>query len=301
MTVECLDNRYSTTRRLARIAPSAAQSKVRENIGTRLSLQAGPKRVAEGGLRSRGFFKADATDSKSRPLISVITVVFNGVNHLERTILSVLDQTYDNVEYIVVDGGSTDGTLEIIRKYSDAIDYWVSEPDAGIYDAMNRGVTLASAPWLHFLNAGDLYFASDTLEKTAGSYLDGVFDFIYSDAIYVTKKGSGTREVLFKGDHNIPDINHQAAIYKKALHDSHGFYLVARGVTISDYLFFSLIKKQAFCKTDHVIAIYDATGVSSSRRGIEQKFIVDYLLNGMPKLKFVAYFLFYGWYRDIFK
>ena len=73
------------------------------------------------------------------PLISIITVVFNGAKHLEETILSILNQSYPNIEYIIIDGGSTDGTLDIIKKYENYIDYWISEPDNGIYDAMNRG------------------------------------------------------------------------------------------------------------------------------------------------------------------
>ena len=73
------------------------------------------------------------------PLITVVTVVFNDVQHIEDTILSVVNQTYPNIEYIIIDGGSTDGTIDIIKKYEERIAYWVSEPDKGIYDAMNKG------------------------------------------------------------------------------------------------------------------------------------------------------------------
>ncbi|MDJ0561528.1 MAG: glycosyltransferase, partial [Microcystis sp. M53599_WE4] len=91
------------------------------------------ERKGEGGLRSQGYFKqsydeaSGLSDNLPLPLVTIITVVFNGEKHLEQTIQSVINQTYDNVEYIVIDGGSTDGTVDIIRKYENQIDYWVSE------------------------------------------------------------------------------------------------------------------------------------------------------------------------------
>ena len=84
------------------------------------------------------------------PLITVVTVVFNDVQHIEETILSVVNQTYPNIEYIIIDGGSTDGTVDIIKKYEERIAYWVSEPDQGIYDAMNKGIQKATGEWINF-------------------------------------------------------------------------------------------------------------------------------------------------------
>src|SRR6218665_2201901 len=91
------------------------------------------------------------------PKISIVTPVFNRVEYLEQTILSVIDQGYPNLEYIVIDGGSTDGTLEIIKKYEDRIFYWTSEPDNGMYDAINKGFKKASGQIMAWINSDDLY------------------------------------------------------------------------------------------------------------------------------------------------
>ena len=90
------------------------------------------------------------------PLISIITVVFNEKELIEQTILSVINQTYSNIEFIIIDGGSTDGTIDVINKYRKNIAYWKSEPDKGIYDAMNKGIDAAKGDWLYFLGAGDI-------------------------------------------------------------------------------------------------------------------------------------------------
>lgn len=108
----------------------------------------------KGGKRTTGDTK---TGTAEAPLISVITVVFNGEAFLERTIKSVLGQDYPNVEYIVVDGASSDGTLDIIKNYEDRLDLWVSEPDKGIYDAMNKGLELCNGELIGMINADDHY------------------------------------------------------------------------------------------------------------------------------------------------
>ena len=93
------------------------------------------------------------------PLISVITVCYNAASLIEETILSVLSQDYQNLEYLIIDGASTDGTVDIIRKYAGRLKF-VSEPDRGIYDAMNKGLKMATGDWVNFMNAGD-YFANN--------------------------------------------------------------------------------------------------------------------------------------------
>lgn len=100
-----------------------------------------------------------------KPLISIITVVYNGAQFLEATIKSIINQDYENIEYIIIDGGSTDGTIDIIRKYDAHISKWSSKPDNGLYDAMNSGILLSSGEYLWFINAGDEIYDKSILSK----------------------------------------------------------------------------------------------------------------------------------------
>lgn len=101
--------------------------------------------------------------------ITVITVCYNTVETIEETILSVINQTYENIEYVIIDGGSMDGTVDVIKKYSDRISYWISEPDMGIYDAMNKGIKAATGDYINFMNAGDSFYENSVLESVACS------------------------------------------------------------------------------------------------------------------------------------
>lgn len=132
-------------------------------------------RQAEGGLRLEGKYKVSLED---KPLITVVTVVYNNESTLERCIRSVLGQIYDNLEYIIIDGGSTDGTMQIINEYKGAIDYFISEPDNGIYNAMNKGISLAKGEYVCLLNSDDFYsdeFISESVKKAKESNSDIVF------------------------------------------------------------------------------------------------------------------------------
>jgi len=124
--------------------------------------------ATEDDLRGRGEKKAA---SPERPLVSIVTVVFNGAKYLEQTILSVTNQNYENIEYVIVDGGSTDGTLHIIRKYEDRIDNWVSEPDRGISDAMYKGIGMSSGDIIGIIHSDDFYASETVLQRVAGVFI----------------------------------------------------------------------------------------------------------------------------------
>lgn len=120
--------------------------------------------------------------------LSIITIAFNCAFDLEATVKSVLNQTFRDFEYIVIDGGSKDGSLEVIKKYESAISKWVSEPDNGIYDAMNKGLKMATGEYVLFMNAGDTFYASDSLSKVSFSQNPDA-DIFYGEALSVDEEG----------------------------------------------------------------------------------------------------------------
>lgn len=139
--------------------------------------------------RSQDIAEKIMLSNENRPLVTVITPSWNSTAFLEQTILSVINQTYEKIEYIVIDGGSTDGTLEIIRKYENAIDYWVSEPDDGMYQAINKGMSRASGEIVAYLNSDDLYYP-DTISKVVDFFADNPSaDLVYGNLDFIDEKG----------------------------------------------------------------------------------------------------------------
>ena len=144
---------------------------------------------------------------------SIITINYNNKDGLEMTINSVLGQSFQDFEYIIIDGGSTDGSIDVIKKYKSRIDYWVSEPDKGVYNAMNKGIGKATGEYINFMNSGDAYHLPSALETIAEMHSEA--DIIIG-GYYETEKGVS---------HTIPPqnvtlltlmkytINHQATFY----------------------------------------------------------------------------------------
>jgi glycosyltransferase involved in cell wall biosynthesis len=119
------------------------------------------------------------------PKISIITVSFNSVNTIEDTIRSVISQDFNNIEYIIIDGGSTDGTVDIINSFSDYIYYFISEFDNGIYEAMNKGINVATGDIIGILNSDDFYPTTNVIDDVAKSFLKYYCDALYGDLVYV--------------------------------------------------------------------------------------------------------------------
>ena len=136
--------------------------------------------MRSGGRRTQGITNQF---QKNKPFITIVTVVRNGEKTLEQTILSIINQSYLNLEYIIIDGESTDSTLNIIQKYENKIDYWVSESDKGIYDAMNKGIDLMAGEWVNFMNAGDYFYNADTINKTSYYLKDTSKEIVCGNAL----------------------------------------------------------------------------------------------------------------------
>jgi len=191
--------------------------------------------------------------------VSIITVCYNAEMEIERTIQSVLSQTYDNFEYIIVDGNSKDKTISIINQYSGNINQIISEPDKGIYDAMNKGIKMANGEWVIMMNAGDVFASDDVLSRIFHNHIPENKEFIYSDS-YIK---NGNEWLVCPMDFDKGALNHQCVIYKKLLHDKIGYYIVTPQLIISDYLFFIQVPKEKVMKTATIIAKYEGGGASN--------------------------------------
>lgn len=152
--------------------------------------------------------------------ISVITVCYNAGKDLEKTIKSVISQSYKDIEYIIIDGGSTDETKDILKKYSDKISKIISEPDKGLYDAMNKGINLASGDYINFMNAGDIFSDDEVVEKIVNA-LEADTDVIYGNSIMVTPRGDKIIDKV-RDDISIlkkrPIYRHNSSFTRRTLH-----------------------------------------------------------------------------------
>lgn len=202
------------------------------------------------------------------PLVSIITVTKNNAFQLEKTINSVIVQTYKNIEYIIIDGKSSDCTDHIISKYFGYIDFWVSEKDTGIYHAMNKGIRAASGNWLLFLNAGDVLKSQYVIERLVGNHTDPKIVFIYGDHEVVKNKTSilkkaGKIKQLWKG----MQFSHQSVLIKREYAKNNQFCENER--IVGDYKFFYNAIVNNCVNTKYVpitVASISAGGVSDIHR-----------------------------------
>jgi len=207
--------------------------------------------------------------NKNNPKLSIITVCYNNRNGLQKTMQSVVNQTFTDYEYIIIDGGSTDGTVDLIKANEQYIDYWVSEKDNGIYNAMNKGIKVANGEYCYFLNSDDCIAAPNTLEKIFDKVKNNP-DIIYGNlAILKNEKLNSVAKysskiTLYSFYRFKNAIHHQASFIKKDLFEKYGYY-DEKIKLISDWVFFYQVIAQNSATTQYVnevFAIFTAGGAS---------------------------------------
>lgn len=202
------------------------------------------------------------------PTVTIITVVLNGEKNLENTILSVIQQSYSNIEYIIIDGRSRDKTINIIEKYKGFVDFWISEPDNGIYDAMNKGIVLASGDWINFMNSGDSFYSNNSVEEIFGSKDYEDVEVIYGDHLVgypsgrVRRVSAGSIDDLWKGS----QFCHQASFVRSEYHKARQFNPDLRLVADFDFFYKAWREGVTFKKIEIPLAICASGGVSDKRR-----------------------------------
>lgn len=205
--------------------------------------------------------------------LSIITINFNNHDGLQKTINSVIAQTWKDFEWIIIDGGSTDGSKNLIEQYDKYITYWISESDKGIYNAMNKGIKIARGDYLQFLNSGDYFYNEKVIEKFCNR--NNIEDVIYGNAILVNTNGQELAQWI------APDIlklsyfwshtlNHQALFFNKRCFNCY-LYNENNKIASDVELFITLLYNHySFAKYNEFIVQFNATGISSQKTGINE-------------------------------
>lgn len=217
-----------------------------------------------GGIRIHG---SKRQLHNSMPILTIITVVRNCGDTIERTIQSVINQDYPNIEYLIIDGASTDNTLNIIKTHENEIDFWISEPDRGIYDAMNKGITYTQGTYINFMNAGDVFCNNFVCTKITESIHTNTADIVLGNFIAINE--TNKIELLIKAK-PISKIwqgmicSHQSIFIKKSILDCNHFNLKYKIAADYEQLLKLFIKKHIIAKVDFPISKISISGISYS-------------------------------------
>jgi glycosyltransferase involved in cell wall biosynthesis len=232
--------------------------------------------------------------------LSIITINFNNREGLKKTIESVIAQTFRDYEYLVIDGGSTDGSVDVIKQYAAQITYWVSEPDKGIYDAMNKGIGQSKGEYCQFLNSGDTLHSDTVLEKVfseeyAEDIVTGNFVELYPHKTVLRKGRAYAREqegkfiTLF--DLFVGSISHQASFIRRKLFDQYGLYDVNYKIA-SDWIFFLKTIGLNDVKVKYVdidIVYFSMDGISNTNLSLSHSERTNILKSLFPPVIFEDY------------
>ncbi|TWI99885.1 glycosyltransferase involved in cell wall biosynthesis [Mucilaginibacter frigoritolerans] len=239
-----------------------------------------------------------------KPTLSVVTVVYNNALHIERTMLSVINQTYANIEYIIIDGLSTDGTLDIINRYKSGISKLISEKDAGIYDAMNKGLAIATGDYVIFMNSGDEFYEPDTVERVFAAVPDA--DIYYGETEMINDAG----ESLGQRRHKAPaqftwrgfkygmSISHQAIYIRRLLTEPYDSqYQLSADI---DWIIRAAKKAKKVVNVNRYVARYMVGGMSKAkhRQSLQERFDIMKRYYGLIPTLFNHFVIAFnlGWY-----
>ncbi|MFI5159394.1 MAG: glycosyltransferase family 2 protein [Sphingobacteriales bacterium] len=239
-----------------------------------------------------------------KPTLSVITVVYNNVRDIERTLLSVTNQTYKAVEYIVIDGGSTDGTTDIIKRYDRKIAKLVIDKDDGIYDAMNKGLALATGDYVLFMNSADEFYAPDTVEKVFGSAPNA--DIYYGETEMLNDNGESLGQRRHKAPAQLTwrsfrygmSVSHQAIYIRRSLTEPFDRrYQLSADI---DWIIRAVKNAKKIVNVNRYVARYQVGGMSKSkhRQSLLERFDIMKRYYGLipTVLNHVVIAFNLGWY-----
>lgn len=206
------------------------------------------------------------------PKLSVITINLNNKRGLDQTIKSVTNQTFDDYEYIIIDGGSTDGSIDVINKFQNQLSYWVSEPDNGIYNAMNKGIKAAKGEYCLFINSGDTLTTDKTLEKLFEyNYTE---DILFGDMYFNKTLQTYPDQISFRYLIN-RSLGHGSTIFKRSLFSEYGYFDESLKI-VADWEFFMRSIVVNSCSYRHInnlpISRFNMDGVSSSPKHLEKHY-----------------------------
>jgi glycosyltransferase involved in cell wall biosynthesis len=238
-----------------------------------------------------------------KALVSIVTVVYNGEDVLENTIKSIASQSFDCYEYIVIDGGSCDETIDIIRRYNDIIDIWISEPDNGIYDAMNKAILLAKGKWIMFLNAGDCFVDANVLMNVFDKKSYPGYSVIYGNTRVRNKDVTVSKIInLNKYYFYFDTICHQSIFFRTKLFSEIGLYNITYKILADrEWLLRYSKKYNLFKYVDIDICNWDPVGYTTKNIELYKKeeanmrcnystfdFLIITFLQIIKKLKIVS-------------
>lgn len=231
------------------------------------------------------------------PKVSVITVVYNGAEFIEETINSVISQDYPNTEYIVVDGKSTDGTVEILHNYINDIDCLVSEKDNGIYDAMNKGIDLASGEWVIFMNCGDYFVGSKVLNNIFSIPISTDVKLLYGGC--KVRSDWGDFEINARSHGQIwKSFTHQSIFTRIEVHRELKFNLEFKAASDYDFVYRVFSKGSLCLRLDMLVSDiqYISSGFSSVNELLSLKEVLKSLMSHRNNLKSSYRHMLYHWF-----